>query len=52
MSQSETTVTRTTFCKVLFCGVAAIGWCTATVRAQLNPPALSVESEGFHILAL
>ena len=36
---------RTTFCKVMFCSVAAIGWCTATVRAQLNPPAMRADEE-------
>ena len=36
---------RTTFCKVMFGWVAALGWCAATAQAQLNPPAMSADEE-------
>ena len=36
---------RTKFCKIMFCWGIAIGWCTATAQAQLNPPAMSADEE-------
>lgn len=36
---------RTTFCRVMFCWVAAIGCCAVTAQAQLSPPPMSADEE-------
>ena len=41
----ETTIMRTTFRKVIFCWVAAIGCVRGNRRAQLTPPAMSADEE-------